>query len=167
MSVEKQRVPLLNGETVLPILNKIAIFGGLDDAQLFSIFRLLESETYRAREVVFEQGDSPTHIRIVSKGRVRIVEDLYGTPLELHEFRVGDCFGETAVIGIHPHTASAVAMEETELLVIPREKLFGLYNSDPRLFGMLILNIAREACRRLTQTEEIMLHYALEGKTGR
>ena len=154
-------------EKVFPILNQISILGGLDEAQLFVIFRLLESETYRPGEVVFEQGESPTHIRIVSRGRVRIVEDLRGTPLELYEFRVGDCFGETAVIGIHQHTASAIAMEATELLVIPRDKLFGLYDSDPKLFGMLILNIAREACRRLNKTEEIMLHYALEGEPRR
>ena len=167
MSAEKHRSPLLEVETVLPILNKIAILGGLDDTQLFTIFRLLEKESYRKGEVIFEQGESPSHIRIVQKGRVHIVEGLRGTPLELYEFNVGDCFGETSVIAIHPHTASAVAMEDTDLLVIPRTKLFGLYNSDPKLFGLLILNIAREACRRLNQTEEVMLHYALEGKPGR
>jgi len=85
----------LEVENILPILNQIAILGGLNEKQLFVIFRLLESETYGAGEVVFEQGDSPTHIRLVSKGRVRIVKDLHGTPLELYEFRVGDCFEET------------------------------------------------------------------------
>ena len=167
MTAEKQRFPLLDVENVLPILNRIAILGGLDDSQLFTIFRILELETYRPGELVFEQGESPSHIRIIRKGRVRVVEDRDGTPLELVEFKVGDCFGETSVIGIYPHTVSAIAEEETELLVIPREKLFELYDSDPKLFGMLILNIAREACRRLNQTEEVMLHYALEGKPGR
>ncbi|QHI69613.1 Crp/Fnr family transcriptional regulator [Tichowtungia aerotolerans] len=157
------RQPLLNVEEILPILNRISVFGALDDTQLYTVFHLLEVEVYKKGDVVFEQGDSPTHIRIVKKGAVRIVENLRETPLELYEFDVGDCFGETAVIGILPHTASAVAIEDCELLVFPREKLFGLYDSDPRLFGLLILNIAREACRRLCQTEEVMLHYALEG----
>ena len=166
VSAKKQRLPLLHVETVLPVLNQIALFGGLDDSQLYTVFRLLEVEVYRRGEVVFEQGDAPSHIRIIRKGRVHIIEDLRGTPLELYEFNVGDCFGETSVIGIFPHTASAVALDDTELLVIPREKLFGLYDSDPRLFGMLILNIAREACRRLNRTENVMLHYALEGNSG-
>lgn len=158
---------MLDVEKVLPVLNKIAILGGLDDAQLYTIFRMLEVESYSRNEIVFEEGDSPSHIRIVLKGRVRIVEHLRETPLELFEFGVGDCFGETSVIAIYPHTASAVAIEDTELLVIPRQKLFGLYESDPKLFGLLILNIAREACRRLNQTQEVMLHYAMEGKPGR
>lgn len=158
---------MLDVDNILPILNRIAILGGLDDTQLYTVFHLLEVEYYRAGEVIFEQGDSPSHIRIIRAGRVRLVEDLRGTALEIHEFEVGDCFGETSVIAILPHTASAVAVDDTELLVIPREKLFGLYDTDPKLFGMLVLNIAREACRRLHQTEEVMLHYALDGKPGR
>jgi len=167
MALEKYRLPLVDIENVLPILNKIAIFGGLDEKQLYTIFRLLEVEYYRKGEFVFRQGESPSHIRIIRSGRVRLVEIVEGVPLEFFEFVTGDCFGETSVIAILPHTASALAMEDTELLVIPRKELFGLYDSDPKLFGMLILNIAREACRRLNKTENIMLHYALEGKPGR
>ena len=159
------RHPLLNVEEVLPILNRIAIFGALDDRQLYTGFRLLEVESYSKGGLVFKQGESPTHIRIVKSGVIRIVENLNETPLELYQFGVGDCFGETSVIGIYPHTASAVALEDSELLVLPREKLFGLYDDDPKLFGLLILNIAREACRRLNQTEEVMLHYALTEAT--
>jgi CRP-like cAMP-binding protein len=166
MAVEKYRLPLLDVENVLPVLNRIAMLGGLDDTQLYTVFRLLEVEHYRKGELVFRQGDSPSHIRIIRSGRIRIIENVEGTALELFEFNTGDCFGETSVMAIHPHTASALAMEDTELLVIPRDKLFGLYDTDARLFGMLMMNIAREACRRLNKTEKIMLHYALEGKPG-
>ena len=165
-TLHMERHPLLKVEEILPILSRISIFGALDDQQLYAVFHLLEVESYCKGELVFEQGESPTHIRIVKKGRIRIVENLRETPLELYEFEVGDCFGETAVIGILPHTASAVAVEDSELLVFPRDKLFGLYDDDPKLFSLLILNIAREACRRLNQTEEVMLHYAFEGKPG-
>ncbi|WP_372807770.1 Crp/Fnr family transcriptional regulator [Pontiella sp.] len=167
MAIEKYRLPLLEVETVLPILNRISIFGGLDDAQLFTVFRMLETEHYRKGEFVFRQGDPPDHIRIVRSGRVRIVENVGGTPMELIEFDTGDCFGETSVIAIQVHTAGALAVEDTELMMIPREKLFALYDTDPKLFGMLMLNIAREACRRLNKTEEIMLHYALSAKPGK
>ncbi|VGO14964.1 Cyclic AMP receptor protein [Pontiella desulfatans] len=165
MAIEKYRLPLLDVEGVLPILNKIAVLGGLDDAQLYTVFRMLETEHYNKGEFIFRQGDAPSHIRIVRSGKVRMVENVDGTAMELCEFGPGDCFGETSVIAIHTHTASALAVEETELLVIPREKLFALYDSDPKLFGMLALNIAREACRRLNKTEDIMLHYALGRKS--
>jgi CRP/FNR family transcriptional regulator, cyclic AMP receptor protein len=162
MAIEKYRLPLLEIESVLPILNRISLLGALDDAQLYSLFHLLEVEQYRKGEFVFRQGDAPSHIRIVRSGRVRMVEEVCGTPMELIEFGPGACFGEVAVIGILQHTASALVLEESELLVLPREKLFRLYDSDPKLFGMLMLNIAREACRRLQKTESTMLHYAAQ-----
>lgn len=167
MAMEKQRVPLLDVENVLPILNKISILGGLDDQQLYTVFHLLEVEHYKKGEFVFRQGDAPSHIRIIRSGRVHIVENVDGTSMELCEFKTGDCFGETSVLAIHQHTADALVIEDTELLVIPRDKLFRLYESDPKLFGMLMMNIAREACRRLSKTEDIMLHYALEAKPGK
>ncbi len=153
-------------ENVLPILNKISILGGLDDKQLYTVFHLLEVEHYQKGEFIFRQGDAPSHIRIIRSGRVRMVENVDGTPMELVEFKTGDCFGEVSVLAIHPHTASALAIEKTDLLVVPRDKLFHLYHSDPQLFGMLMMNIAREACRRLSKTEDVMLHYALEAKPG-
>lgn len=167
MAMEKYRLPLLDVENVLSILNKISLFGGLDDAQLYSVFRMLETEHYRKGEFVFRQGDAPDHIRIVRSGRVRIVEEVESTPMELAEFGEGECFGEVSVIAIHPHTASALVVEDCDLLVIPREKLLASHHTDPKLFGMLILNIAREACRRLKKTENTMLHYVLEEKPER
>ena len=167
MAVDKYRLPLQDVEKVLPILNQISILGGLDDKQLYTVFHLLEVELYKKGEFVFRQGDAPSHIRIIRSGRVHIVENIDGTPMQLCEFKTGDCFGETSVMAVHQHTADALAIEDTELLVIPRDKLFRLYESDPKLFGMLMMNIAREACRRLNKTEDIMLHYALDKKSGR
>jgi len=77
-------------------------------------------------------------------------------------YGVGRCFGETSAIGILPHSASAVAVEDTELIVLSTRALHRLYLEDTKLFGMLILNIAREACRRLHRTDEILLHYAAD-----
>jgi hypothetical protein len=49
-----------------------------------------------------------------------------------------------------------------ELLVLPRPALFGLHHAHPELFGWLVLNIAREACRRLYQTDQVLLQYAAD-----
>jgi CRP-like cAMP-binding protein len=83
------------------------------------------------------------------------------TPLELIVFGEGHCFGETSVIGIQPHAATAVTVGETELIILSRNALLSLFKVDLELFSILILNIAREACRRLHKTDEILMHYVL------
>ena len=160
MSPQKHYDPLLDVEDVLPILNKISILGGMSEAQLAKVFRVLEHVTYPAGERIFEQGENPSSIYVVLSGRVKIVADIDKNPLELVAYGEGQCFGETSAIGIEPHSATALAVEDTRLIVLPSRALHRLYKEDPELFGLLVLNIAREACRRLHRTNELLLHYA-------
>ena len=52
---KKIYLPLLDIENVLPILNKTAIFGGLTDAQLYTVFRCLQVVEYRMGEIIFRK----------------------------------------------------------------------------------------------------------------
>lgn len=158
---EKPLLPLLDVEEVMPILNEISIFAGLSDKQLYTLFRLLVKVHYKSGEKIFEQGGNPSYIYIVQSGSVKLVVNERQTFLELIVFQQGQCFGETSVIGIQQHDATAIAIEDTELIVLSRSALLSLFKSDLELFSILILNIAREACRRLHKTDEILLHYVL------
>lgn len=149
----------LHVDEVLPIISKISIFGGLSDKQLNTLFHLLEQVSYKKDEYVFRRGDEPSQIYIVISGMVKLIMEENGTPLELIAFSEGHNFGETAMLGIQPHSASALATEDTELIVLSRQALLSLHETDPKLFGILILNIAREACRRIHNTDEVLLHY--------
>ena len=162
MEDKKTYEPIFDIENVLAILNKISIFAGLTDSQLYTLFRLLSKVTFKANETVFEQGDEPSHIYIVKKGNVKLVVWENETPLELIVFQEGNCFGEASVIGIQRHKGTAIAVTDTELIVLSRRALLSIHDSDKELFGILILNIAREVCRRLHATDDILLHYLLK-----
>ena len=155
----KEYEPLCSVDDVLPILDQISIFGGLSEIQLYKIFKLLQRVHYAEQELIFHQGDQPTYIYVVISGRVRLVFDVEEHPLSKGEFGPGACFGETSVIGIQSHSASTLAVEPTELMVLSKQALMSLFEEDKELFGMLILNIAREASRRLHQTDALLLHY--------
>ena len=164
MSEQKAYDPLVNIDAILPILSKIAIFGGLNDHQLYEVFRLLKTASYAQGEYVYKQGEAPSHIYIIKSGEIRIVSDAKGVTLELASFRTGDCFGETAVIGIQAHSSSAVAVEPTELIVLKHGALLNIFDTDKELFGLLVLNIARETARRLNRLDEVLVQYVLSAK---
>ena len=156
---EKVCAPLIDVQAVSSILSKISISGGLSAEQVGFLFTQLEKACYRADEFIFKQNDEPRYIYIIQSGSVKIVMDDKGQPLKLVTFQAGYCFGETAIIGIQRHTASALAVEDTELIMLSRKALLSIFDTDKDLFSKLILNIAREACRRLHRTDEILLHY--------
>jgi len=154
-----QLLPRPDINDILPILSEISIFAGLSDEQLLNLVGLLERVRYKAGQRVFTEGDQPSYIYIVLSGSVKLVIGADQTPLELVVFKEGECFGETSVVGIQSHAATTIAVGDTELLVLSRNTLLSLLKSDLELFSILILNIAREACRRLHKTDEILLHY--------
>ena len=164
MEDKKVYEPIVDDDAVLAILDKISILAGLDADQLSRLFDMLHLVRYQAGEHVFEQGAQPSHIYIVKTGRVKLIIWEDDTPLELVEFGEGRCFGEASVIGIQPHKGTAIAECETELIVLSRPNLMSIYESDKELFSILILNIAREVCRRLYASGDILLHYLLEKK---
>tara|TARA_B100000809_G_scaffold265220_1_gene323360 strand:+ start:431 stop:928 length:498 start_codon:yes stop_codon:yes gene_type:complete len=157
--VEHRLEPLINVQQVISLLDEISLFGALEQGQQYDIFKKLQQVRYNAHEMIFKQGDQPSHIYIVLSGRVRLVFDAENHPLSKGEFPPGACFGETSVIGIQTHSASTIAVEDTELLVLSKEALMEIFDEDKELFARLMLNIAREASRRLHQTDELLLHY--------
>ena len=161
MGSGRRYVPLLEVEGILGMLHKVSLFGGLSDRQLYTVFRILEGICYLKGERIFQQGGQPEFIYIVRSGQVKMVMDIDFTPFELVAFGEGQCFGESSLIGIQNHSATAFATEDTDLLVLSNSALMEIFNKDKELYGILILNIAREACRRLHQCENVALHYAI------
>lgn len=157
--MSKVYYPLLHVEEVVPILSEIAVFGGLSDAQLYKIFKLLKTATYDEGEYIYRRGDAPSHIYIIKTGEVKIMIDADNVSLELISLSVGGCFGETSVIGIQPHSSSALAVKSAELIVLERSVLLEIFETDKELFAMLVLNIAREAARRLHKSDEVLAEY--------
>ena len=69
-------------------------------------------------------------------------------------------------MGMRKHTATAVAVEDSHVLVLSWQALLRLRKEDTQLFSLLMLNIARELARRLELTDEILLHYIRTHKEG-
>lgn len=143
-------------EDVQPILNKLSILGGLDEDKQRYVTSLLVPARYASDAYVYRQGDDASHIYIVRSGEVQIVVESQEGTTCVASFTTGDCFGETSVVGIQPHSASAITSSDTELMLLNRQALLSIFETDPVLFGILILNIARETCRRLHHADKVL-----------
>mgnify|MGYP000695856542 CR=1 FL=1 len=161
MKTNHQPLPLLNPDKVRAILSDISLLGGLEDSQLETVLTELHTLRYKKDEIIFEQNSQPTYIYIVLTGRVKTFSNYQATTLELLVLERGQCFGETALIGIQPHSVTAVALDDCELLVLSPEALTTLFEKDKALYSMLVLNIARETSRNLRDSREHFIEYAM------
>lgn len=87
----------------------------------------------------------------VIRGRVKIcAHSMDGKELVLNIINRGGLFGEIALLDGEPRTADAIALEETDLLVLERARFVPFLKENPdlalRLIGVL--------CKRLRDTSE-------------
>jgi CRP/FNR family cyclic AMP-dependent transcriptional regulator len=162
--MKKTYHPLTDPEAIIPLLHKISIFGSLHQKQLQGLLKLFKTVKYDEDEFIYNRGEASSHIYIIKQGEVKMMIDNEGVFSELITFRDGDCFGETSVIGIQSHSSSAKAIQSTELIVIEPHDLLNIFESDKEVFGILILNIARETARRLHQSNEALVRMLLKEK---
>jgi len=154
----KAYTPLGNIQLVRPILSKISFLGGVTDEQLDRMAPFFETATFETGEYVARQDEEPSHIHIIKKGTISLVISAHGCSVSKRNFQVGDSFGEAAMLSMINHTASFVAAEPSELIVLSRRALNQLRKDDADLFCRLILNLARDLARKLQYTDEMLLH---------
>jgi CRP/FNR family cyclic AMP-dependent transcriptional regulator len=156
--------PLSDINSVISILSRISLWGGLTGEQQEKIYQRLEVGTFKKGEYIFRKGDQPSHIYIVKSGKVKLLVSHEDAVIQKETVETGGSFGVAALMAVQTHMATALAAENTELMVLSREALLGLYHDDIKLFALLMMNIAREIARRLKMTDDILLQYVREHK---
>jgi len=99
------------------------------------------SRTYKKNESIYLPEDSADRIFFLKKGRVKVVS-YYDGAKEIIKNLVteGDIFGVSGLLGQQLRNDGAVAMEETELIMVTKDTLKALMAKDPTL-SMLIMKI--------------------------
>jgi CRP-like cAMP-binding protein len=100
--------------------------------------------------VLFHEGDPGDSLFIVASGAVKVVvPSEEGDEAILATLRRGDFLGELALLDGAPRSASAIALEATETMALPRDRFKALVASEPVIRDALLSSLAGEL-RRLT-----------------
>jgi len=132
-------------------LRRVSIFSGMTLEQLRVLSTHLEAQHFLRGEVIFYEGDFSQDLYIVVSGSIRIVID-YGAATErtINTLGEGAFFGEMAIFEGAPRSATAVAEEEAELLVLGPDKFKQTIYQKPDM----AFEIFRELSGRLRRREE-------------
>lgn len=156
--ISKSEITYKEKQLIFSTLNEISLFGGLTAGELECLIPMLTTTSFKKGEAVFTQGQSPNNIFIIQSGEIKIVKQQDGIEIELIRFKEGNLFGETELIGIFKYIASAIAVTDVKLLVFSKSALYSLHSKDMKLFSKILLNVARESCRRTAKTDEYWLN---------
>ncbi len=144
-------------EFALGALRRCALFTAVDDPTLELCASSLRIRRYRKNETIFHQGDPGDSLYIIGSGSVKIVlpspEGEEGAIIAT--LGRGDFFGELALLDGAPHSATAVAIEASEAMVLRRDRFDDLVETQPQLRRALFAGLVGELRRLTGHVEEL------------
>ena len=140
----------MSDDFALEALGHCRLFRGLGTESLQAIGQTLRTRRFRRGEVLFHEGDPGDALFIVASGAVKVVvPSEEGGEAILATLRRGDFLGELALLDGAPRSASAIALEATQALALPRDRFNDLVASEPAIRDALLISLSGEL-RRLT-----------------
>jgi CRP-like cAMP-binding protein len=128
---------------LVPFLKKVSLFEGLNDDALALLARVSRVQPVPKGHVIFYEDDPGEAAYVMRSGAVTIMLTTPdGRELVINEMHAGDCFGELALLTGQPRSASAVARDASEVVVIPREQFLSELGAEPQLMRHLLETMA-------------------------
>jgi CRP/FNR family transcriptional regulator, cyclic AMP receptor protein len=124
----------------LEVLQRSALFEGVDASDLQALVPDLHHRSYGAGAHIFREGDAGLHLHLILKGEVKIARSgPAGAQVVFAVLLPGDVFGELALFDDGAtRTADAIAVEPTECLTLDRGALIRFLDSHPERMWHLI-----------------------------
>jgi CRP/FNR family transcriptional regulator, polysaccharide utilization system transcription regulator len=88
-------------------------------------------KTFKKKEMIFSEGSSPNFLYFLSKGKIKTFKSHeYGKEFITNLYKEGDFFGYIALLEDLSFVENAEALEDSEVLLIPKEDFYALiYNN--------------------------------------
>ncbi len=147
------------------------LFTGLSDEEIKKLKLYMEVRSFKPLEAIFLEEMEGNAIYLVKEGTVKISkiaddeeegEKNKDAEKVLTYFKTGDIFGEMSFIDDLPRSASAYAVEDTELYIFKRDAFDKMAEEDPRFAIKVLMNISRIISQRLRRTDEILVYLATQ-----
>jgi len=154
-----------------PVVAAIAdtpLFAGMSGLELNAVSAFLEPRRYAAGAAIFRRGEPGTEMFIVRAGRVAsLALDRDGNERQLYEFGPGRFFGEMAIIENEPRSATCVALETTELLVLEGIDFYRLVWEHPMIGSRMLASMAKVMAGWLDEASGFLTDLVRWGETAR
>jgi len=113
-------------------LANIKMFELLNEDDRVALAKVVDELKVPADHTLFQAGDPGDSLFIVRLGEIELyIKDTAGQKIVLHTAQAGDMFGELAMLDSGARTATALALTDSELLVLDRDDLILLFQRKP------------------------------------
>ncbi len=129
---------MAKADPTVDFLSHVPLFHGLKKRQMKQLAKRFVPRTYHASEAIVSQGKGGAGLFTIVSGHAQaVLETPDGEKTVVNTFGPNDFFGEIALLDDGPRTASVIATEETECLVLSRPEFRAVMKNDAEM-GLVI-----------------------------
>jgi CRP-like cAMP-binding protein len=148
----------------LELIRRVSLFSTLSPEQAEGLAGAVSKKSFKRGEVLVEQGRKCNALYIILVGRTRVLmTDNNGREVILATLSSGDYVGEMSLIDNEPHSATVVADQEVDVLVLGRDSFLRCLNENMEMAHAVM----RVLVQRLRKASENISSLALVGVYGR
>ena len=146
----------------IELLQRMPIFGGIRADILQFLLGLCPIVSVPTTEFFFRESDQADSLFVLEAGKASVLKSWRGCDYLLRTLKEGDCFGEMAVMDLCPRSASVRAIEDCTAIRISAANLHKVYAQDLKQFALIQMNMGREVCRRLRDSDNRLFSVKME-----
>ena len=144
------------------ILREVSFFKALTPREIDQILAIAKLKCYKNGDLIFKKEDIGNNFFIVKSGRIKIFSAVGPQKKKTFAYlKKGDFFGEMSLLGGKVRSASAQAMEESELLVISKNNFRELILQNPDFTLKLLHTLVDRLSKCDKELESMMFHNIL------
>jgi CRP-like cAMP-binding protein len=132
-------------------LQAYSLFGGLTVDQIDIIRPLMGTARFNAGDIIIKEDFPNDSIFFIMEGHVLVSRRGVG----LAELPEGQTFGEMELLDVMPAAATVSAATNVSVVIISNRCIRSVYQRDPKVFGIIMMNLARDLSRRLRHMDEV------------
>jgi CRP/FNR family transcriptional regulator, cyclic AMP receptor protein len=119
------------------VLARLPLFSRCRKRQLRKLAGLAKVKEYPPDSVVIQAGDPSRAFYLILSGQARVGKPRGGL------LRTGDYFGEMGLIDGEPRAASIVAVDELQVMTLPRAPFLRLLEQEPGIAVAMLAELAQ------------------------
>ena len=138
----------------LELLANVALFSDFSVKQLEAVSLVARGKTLQRREELFHKGDHGGEVYVVASGKLKaLTTSAEGDDVVFSILGPGEVFGEVALLGVTPRTATVSAIEDCRLLAIDRRDFLSFLRTNPEV-SVKLLSVLAMRLKRVSELVE-------------
>lgn len=140
---------------ITDLLRSCPLFFELYDSEVEKIVQYCTVFSYAPDQAIVHEGDEGNQIFILLNGTAEIRRSLHdGQFMRFGTLKPGDVFGEMVLVDERTRSADVVALGDCDILEVKYDDIFSIFAKEPKIFGLIMLNLSRLLTKRLKQTNQ-------------